>query len=63
VNVIIHHNGRMVAYVVPLVLTAAFVGLCLVLRDEQRSRRRNSDTSHAVVETDRAVAETDRAVE
>jgi hypothetical protein len=55
VNVIIHHNGRMVAYVVPLVLTAAFVGLCLVLRDEQRSRRRNSDTSHAVAETDRAV--------
>jgi hypothetical protein len=37
------HNGPMVSYIAPLVLGVAFVGLCLVLRDEQRTRRsRNS---------------------
>jgi hypothetical protein len=43
-NTVVEHNGHMISYMAPLVLGAAFIGLCLVLRDEQRARRsRESD--------------------
>ena len=34
------HTEAVIYYVAPLVLGASFVGLCLVLRGEQRARRR-----------------------
>jgi hypothetical protein len=33
------HSEAVIYYVAPLVLGASFVGLCLVLRAEQRGRR------------------------